>query len=140
MDRQVGLDGPGDDLHVGALGGEDHVDAGRPGLLGEAEDVALDVLLLLDQIGVLVDDEHHVGHLGHVGIFGVVGVELVDVGDGRDLELVVAELHQVDQALEGELGVVGVGDDRAEEMRDVGELGVADHLRVMMQIFSSSGR
>ena len=39
---EVGLDGAGDDVHRGALGRHDHVDAGGAGHLGEALHRGLD--------------------------------------------------------------------------------------------------
>ena len=59
----VGLDHAGQHIDAGPLGGQDQVDAHRPGLLGQAGDRALDVVAQLQhEVGQLVDDGQVVGH------------------------------------------------------------------------------
>ena len=54
---EVGLDQAGDDVDRRPLGGDDQVDAGRAGKLGEAADLALDLERRRHhQVGQLVDD------------------------------------------------------------------------------------
>ena len=61
--REVGLDGAGDHVHRGALGGHDQVDAGGARHLGQALDGALDVLAGdHHQVGHFVDHHDQVGH------------------------------------------------------------------------------
>ena len=62
--RQVRLDQAGDDVHGRLLRRQDQVNAGRPRFLGQADDVALDLLLHLHhQVRHLVDDDDDVRHL-----------------------------------------------------------------------------
>src|SRR5207237_984624 len=97
---QVGLDDAGDDVHRRALRGDDEVDAGGAGELGEARDTRLD-LGRRDHhvIGELVDEGDDVVHpvgnheilgggfdAGEGGLFALGGL----VGLGRALAAVEA--------------------------------------------------
>ena len=75
--RQVRLDQAGDDVDRRLLRGEDQVDADRPALLGEADDVLLDVL---------AGGHHEVGHL---------------VGDDHDERQIAAESASHSSSLSG---------------------------------------
>ena len=73
----VGLDKAGDDVHAGALGRNDQVDAGGAGLLRDAADIVLD-LLARDhhQVGQLVNDDGDIGQVLHAGLGGQLVVSL----------------------------------------------------------------
>ena len=140
----VGLDQAGDHVGLRALGGQDQVDAHRAGLLGDADDRALDLLVGHHQVGQLVDDEDHVGEFaGDAGGFLVGGavegpldvlpVHLVVAGDVAAAGLceeLVAFVHLGDGPLEDGRGLGHLGDHGAHQVGDVLELGHFDHLGV----------
>ncbi len=99
-----------------ALGREDHVDPGRPRLLGEADDGVLDVLALAHhEVGQLVDDDDDVRQavLGiRPGL--VVGLDVPGASTGKPA---IAALHLVDCPFQRGLRAVRLCDDRHEEVR-----------------------
>ena len=139
----VGLDQAGDDVDAGPLGREHEVDAGRARELGDPHDRLLDVARGdHHQVGQLVDDDEQVG----VGRQDPLGpgqrldlarldrlVELVDVLEAERREVVVAGVHLAHDPLERLGGLLGVGDDRGDEVRDalvggqLDALGVDEH-------------
>jgi hypothetical protein len=141
--REGRLDEAGDDVDRRPLGRQDEVDAGRTGELGDADDRLLDVTRGdHHQVRQLVDDDEQVGvraddPLGArqrrdlAGLDGLV--ELVDVLEAERREVVVAGVHLTHDPLEGLGGLLGVGDDRRDEVRDalvggqLDPLGVHEH-------------
>ena len=63
--REVGLDGAGNDVHRGSLGGEYEVDSGGAGKLGDAGDSSLDIVFgNHHEISQFIDDADDVRQLG----------------------------------------------------------------------------
>ena len=126
----VRFDDAGDDVHRGTLRREDGVDADGAGHLGEARDGRLDVLRGgHHEVGELVDDEDDVGKLRETfgDGFGVVTGEIADGFFGEDG---VAALHLADEPLEGLNGLLRLGDDGVDEVREVAIDGELDDLGV----------
>jgi hypothetical protein len=104
------------------------VDAGGPRELGDPDDRLLDVAGGdHHQVGQLVDDDEQVGvgredplgarqRLDLAGPHGLV--EVVDVLEAEGGEVVVARVHLAHDPLQGLGGLLGVGDDRRDEVRD----------------------
>ena len=106
---------PGDDVDRRALGRQHHVDADGARLLGQAHDRVLDVLALAHhQVGQLVDDDDDVGHA--VRRIDARLVEGPDVARGGAGQAPVAALHLVDRPVQRGLGLLGLGDDRHEQV------------------------
>jgi hypothetical protein len=141
--RHVGLDEPGDDVDARPLRRDDQVDAGGAGQLGDADDGVLDVARRdHHQVGELVDDHQEV-RVGRVDPLAVRradqlavahgAVEVVDVAEAAGRQVVVAHVHLAHDPLQRLGGLLGVGDDRRDEVRDalVGRqldpLGVDEH-------------
>jgi hypothetical protein len=157
--REIRLDGAGDDVHRGALGRHDQVDAGGAGHLREALDRTLDVLAGdHHQVGHLVDDDDDIGHRREVHLLALrrgfrrspcrsrsgrcgddsrpfraprdAGVEAVDVAHAEARHLLVALLHLAHRPLQGDDRLLGIGDDRGQQMRDAVIDGKLQHLRI----------
>ena len=144
--REVGLDGAGDDVHRGALGGHDQVDAGGAGHLGQTLNRAFDVL---------AGDQHQVGHLVHdhdqegqgfgADLLGLVNraALVVEAGLDRAFEMLplglgfagalvvagdvahpqlghaaIAILHLPHRPFQGDDGLLRIGDDRRQQVRN----------------------
>ena len=145
---QVRLDQPGDDVHGRLLRGQDEVDAHRPALLGQANDVPFDLF---------GGGHHQVGHLvGHDDdvrhVRGDVLPLLVVHGANAIKQLLAAQLvvdayvtharpgqepdgafHLLDGPAEDRLGLPHVGHHGVHEVRD-GLVGAQlDHLRIDQQ-------
>ena len=143
--RQVALDQAGDHVDGRLLGRQNEVDADRPALLGEPDDVGLDLLAGgHHHVGDLVGDHHDEGHrrrdrgrfvlgLGldpTEDLVAAEGVVLGQVADARLRQEGVPLLHLLDRPGEDRLGLSHVGDDRVHQ---VGERLVGcqlDHLGV----------
>ena len=158
--REVRLDRAGDDVDRGALRRHDQVDAGGAGHLGEALDAGLDLLAGdHHQVGHLVDDDDDEGHRLRAGTSSVsktgspvssskpvctvrvkaspraervlhAGVVAVDVAHAHLRHLAVALLHLGDHPLQRDDGLLRVGDDGGEQVRDAVVDGELEHLRV----------
>ena len=145
---KLALDGPGDDVHRGPLGGHHQVDAGRAGHLGQALDRRLDVLAGdQHEVGHLVDHHHDVGQRLQVDrlvlVQRVAGVRVeadldlagqdlaaaprlldplvvaVDIAHAELRHGAVAVLHLPHRPLQGDDGLLRLGDDRRQQMRNV---------------------
>src|SRR5690606_18004124 len=124
----VRLDDAGDDVDRRALRGEDQVDPRGTGELGDALDRGLDVAGGdHHEVRELVDDHQQVrvggqaplaagGDLHLPGAHGLV--EVVDVLEPEGGEVVVAGVHRLDYPLERLGGLLRVGDDRGDQVRD----------------------
>src|SRR5690606_2497048 len=124
----VRLDDAGDDVDRRALRGEDQVDPRGTGELGDALDRGLDVAGGdHHEVRELVDDHQQVrvggqaplaagGDLHLPGAHGLV--EVVDVLEPEGGEVVVAGVHLLDYPLERLGGLLRVGDDRGDQVRD----------------------
>ena len=102
------------------MGGDDEVDAGGAGELGEADDL----LLYLDggghhEVGEFVEDEDPVGQFPFRAFGGVVGG---DVAGADAFEASIAAFHFGDGDAEDADDFVGVGDDVGEG--EVGNIAV----------------
>ena len=138
--RHVGLDEAGDDVDGGPLGREHEVDAGGAGELGDPDDRFLDIAGGdHHEVGELVDDDEEIGvRLQHALRAGQRcdpaaldgAVEVVDVLEPEGGEVVVPRVHLLDDPLEGLGGLLGVGDDRRDEVRDAVVGGELDALGV----------
>ena len=138
--RDVGLDQAGHDVDARPLGGEHQVDAGGARELGDPDDRLLDVTRGdHHQVGELVDDDEQVGvgrddplgarqRLDLAGAHGLV--EVVDVLEPERGEVVVARVHLAHDPLQRLGGLLGVGDDRGDEVRDALVGGELDPLGV----------
>src|SRR5262249_53169558 len=124
----VRLDQAGHDVDAGPLGGEHEVDAGGAGELGDAHDGVLDVARRdHHQVGQLVHDHEEVG-VGRVDALAarrggeLAGqhalVEVVDVAVSGGRQVVVAAVHLPDDPLQRLGRLLGVGDDRRDQVRD----------------------
>ena len=138
--RHVGLDQAGDDVDRRALRGQHQVDAGGTRLLGDPDDRLLDVARGdHHQVGELVDDREDVrvgrvdplaaGRGGDLALLDLA-VEVVDVPDAGGPHVLVALLHLLDQPGQRGGGLLGVGDDRRDQVRDAVVGRQLDHLRV----------
>ena len=90
----VRLDEARDYVGGGALGGDDEVDAGRAGELGDAADGELDLLAHVHhEVGQLVDDDDEVGQLGAHLAGGrlLAGLDGPLLGGDLGLHLLLAE-------------------------------------------------
>ncbi len=145
--REVGLDGAGDHVHRGALGGHDDVDAGRARHLRQALDRGFHLFSGdQHQVGHFVDDDDDIGQRRQVeGLFLVDrlagrGLEAGLHGPGERLALArgfdealvvagdiahrqlahgaVAVLHLAHGPLQGHHRLAGVRDHGRQQMRD----------------------
>lgn len=124
----VVLDRSGDDVHAGALGGNDEVDSGRPGKLGEAGDTCFDLVSALDhEIGEFVNDDNEVGKAVGKRGFGVPAINIADSGFGK---LIVAAVHFSDNSAKDSGGFFDIFDDGAHEVRETFEKGELNPLGV----------
>ena len=124
----VGLDEAGDHLGDGSLGGQDQVDPGGTGQLGDALDGCLHVLGGgHHEIGELVDDDQEVGVGAQLPLGARQGldlsgahrlVEVVDVLEAEGGQVVVAGIHLPHHPLQGLGRLLRGGDDRGDEVRD----------------------
>jgi hypothetical protein len=128
----------------GRCGREDEVDTDGAGLLGDADDRALDLLVGHHQVGQLVDDEDHVGQLARdprlllrrrrvqalLELFPRQLVVRRDVAAAGLREQLVPLVHLGARPLQDRRGLGHLGDDRAHQVRDVLELAHLDHLGV----------
>ena len=130
--RQVALDQAGDDVDRRFLRSQNQMDTNRPALLGQPNDVLLDLLARgHHHVGDLVRDHHDERHSRRngVGLFlafrvdpleqfraaqGVVLREVPDAGSGQQG---ITLFHLVDRPGEDCLGLLHVGDDRVHQMR-----------------------
>jgi hypothetical protein len=140
---------------LGPLRGDDQVDAGGAGQLGDADDGVLDVARRdHHQVGELVDDHQQV-RVRHVDPLAVRRadqlavadgcVEVVDVAEAAGRQVVVAHVHLAHDPLQRLGGLLRVGDDRRDEVRDalVGReldpLGVDQHHAHVVRRGAGSG-
>ena len=138
--RHVGLDQAGDDVDRRPLRRQQQVDAGGAGLLRDPDDVVLDVAGRdHHQVGQLVDDRQDV-RVGAVDPLAArrrgdlalldLAVEVVDVPHTGGLHVLVALLHLLDQPGQRGGGLLRVGDDRRDQVRDAVVGRQLDHLGV----------
>ena len=138
--RHVGLDQTGDHIHRWPLGGQHEVDTGRAGLLGDPHDRIFDVARGgHHQVGQLVNDRDDI-RIGLVHPLTAewrgdlpgshLGVEVVDVTHARGLHVLITLFHLLDQP--GQRGgcLLGLGDDRGDQMRNAFIRSQFHHLRV----------
>lgn len=126
----VGFDDAGDDVDGRALRREDGVDPDCARHLREAGDGRLDVLGGgHHEVGEFVDDEYDVRQfLESLGDrLGIVAGEITDGFFGEDG---VAALHFADEPLQGLDGLLGLGDDRMDQVREIAINGELDDLGV----------
>ena len=126
----VGFNNAGDDVDGRALGREDGVDADCARHLREAGDGRLDVLGGgHHEVGEFVDDEDDVRQFREAlgDRLGIVAGEIADGFFGEDG---VAALHFADEPLQGLDGLLGIGDDRMDEVREIAIDGELDDLGV----------
>ena len=128
--RQVGLDEPGDDVDRRPLRRENQVDADGARHLREPRDRLLD-LVAGDhhQVGQLVDDDDDEGQrLGRLAVlrrplFGDrlldVAVVLLDVPDAFGRERLVALFHLAHRPAQRVRRLLGIDDDRRQQVGDV---------------------
>ena len=124
----VGLDEAGDHLGDGSLGGQDQVDPGSAGQLGDALDRGLHVLRGgHHEVGELVDDDQEVGVGAQLSLGSRQGldlsgphclVEVVDVLETEGGQVVVAGVHLAHHPLQSLGRLLGGGDDRRDEVGD----------------------
>ena len=127
--RNVGLDQTRDDVHRGTLGTDDQMDARGSRLLGQTADGGLHVGGgCHHQVGQLVDDDDDLRHGGTLGISCGDLIVARQVTDAHLLDEAEAALHLVDGAVERTCGLLGVGDDGAEQ---VGQLAVHGELHLL---------
>ena len=145
--RQVALDEAGDHVDRRLLGGENQMDAHRPALLGQPDDVLLDFLAGgHHHVGDLVGDHHDEGHGGGdrsslflcLGLdsleklLAAKGVVLREVPHAHLGEQGIPLLHLLDGPGEDRLGFLHVGDHRVHQVgqrlvrRELDHLGI-DH-------------
>ena len=143
--REVRFDQPGDYVDGRFLRGQNQMDADRPALLGQADDVLFDFLGGgHHQVGHFVGDHHDIGHLPGDGLslfvafrpnplhqlfFAqlVVDAQMAHPGAGEQL---VALLHFFHRPGQNRLGLAHVGHDRMHQVRQVFVGAQLDHLRV----------
>ena len=143
----------------GPLGGHDEMDAGGARHLREPLDRALDVLAGdHHEVGHFVDDDDDIGQFVERDLFELVdrfaglaveaglhragqrlalgeglgdaGVEAVDVAHAELRHLLVAILHLPHRPFERDDGLLRIGDDRGQEVRDAIVSGELEHLRI----------
>src|SRR5690606_13065647 len=136
----VGFDEAGDHVHAGTLGRQHQVDPGGAGQLGDADDSVLHVAGSdHHEVGELVDDDEQVG-VGLVAAVAARGrgelpgphcsVEVVNVPEPGGGQVVVPAVHLPHDPLQGVRGLLGVGDDGGDEVRDALVHGELDPFRV----------
>ena len=101
-DGEVGLDGSGDHVHRGTLGGHHQMDAHRPGHLGQAGQRFFHLFPVRSQDDVrkFVNHDHDIGHGPFACLFGppVVGSDVPATCPGQQ---VIPELHPLHRLLQG---------------------------------------
>ena len=122
---KVGLDDAGDDVDRRPLGGDDEVDAGGPGHLGQARQGGFHLPGRdRHEVGEFIDNDDDIGEPGTGGrfafeLFFYLAVILVDVADFFLRQLLVALLHFAHGPGEGVGGFFHIGDHRRDQMGDI---------------------
>ena len=126
--RNVGLDEPGDDVDAGALGGQDEMNTSSPSELRDANDGIFNVSRGdHHQVGQLVHDHEEVGvgpqdALASCGCCHLPGsdrgIEVIHVPESEVRKVVVTLVHLGDDPLQSIRGLLRVGDDRGDQVRN----------------------
>ena len=134
--RNVGFDETGDDFDLWTLSSEDKMNTGGATLLSNADDEHFEIFACHHhKVGHLIDDDDNIWHLTFFfGVllsgFGHFGVVIRDVFNFLFGHEGVAAFHFADCPFHGAEGLLGLGDNRREQVRDVLVLGHFDLLRV----------
>src|SRR5207253_5675564 len=112
----VRLDQPGDDVRGGTLGGDDQVYPHRPSQLGDPADQLLDLAGgHHHQVGQLIDHQDDVGKRVESHLASPA-VEVADVAHGVAREQLVAVLHLGHRPAQCGGCLLGLGDDRNQQV------------------------
>ena len=110
--------------------------AGRTRQLGDALDRTFDIVFGdHHQVGHLIDDDQQIRIRGHLAFrtrrrmdfaFPHRLVEVFHIAETEELQVIVAGVHLLDHPFQRLGGVLGIGDDRGEQVRDAGVRGQFD--------------